>query len=375
MSNEPVIPFVDLVGQYQRHKSEIDAAIQGVIESTAFIGGAALKRFEKSFSEFCGTKHTVGCANGTDAIYLALRGLGVGAGDEVITAANTFIATAEAISMTGAKPVFVDVDDRYATMDPSKLEAAITKNTKAIVPVHLYGQLVEMDEGLAVAKKHNLFVVEDSAQAHGATEGKKRAGSFGDAGCFSFYPGKNLGAYGDAGGMVTNDDALADRVRRIANHGRADKFGHDVEGVNSRLDGLQAAILEVKLRHLEMWTDERRKAAKRYDALLAGLDGIRLPDVRKEGAHVFHLYVVRLADRDGLRKKLDAANIQSGIHYPTPLHLLGAYAHLGLGVGSFPVAEKMADEIMSLPISPEISEGQQARVAEVVRAHLEEVNG
>ena len=367
--NPETIPFVDLVAQYERHQEELDRAIREVIGVSAFIGGPALSRFEMAFAELCGVKHCVGCGNGTDAIYLALRGLGVGAGDEVICPVNTFIATSEAISMTGAKPVFVDVDEQHALIEPKLIERAITPRTKAIVPVHLYGQLADVDSILTIAKKHDLLVIEDSAQAHAATWNGKRAGSFGHAATFSFYPGKNLGAYGDGGAMVTSDDTLADKVRKIANHGRADKFGHEMEGVNSRLDGLQAAILEVKLRHLETWSAERRAAAKRYEEMLTGVPGVIRPSVRAEGAHVFHLYVVRVKDRDGLRKKLGEKNIQSGIHYPTPLHLLKAYEHLLYERGSFPVAERLAEEIVSLPIFPEITEAQQVRVVEVVKEH------
>ncbi len=369
-SRPETIPFVDLAGQYRRHQAELDAAIQAVLESAAFIGGPALGRFEKAFAEMCGVEHCVGCGNGTDAIYLTLRALGVGAGDEVIAPVNTFIATTEAISMTGARPVFVDVDERHALIDPALVERAITPRTKAIVPVHLYGQLADMDAIGTLAKQHQLAVVEDSAQAHAATWKGRRAGAFGHAACFSFYPGKNLGAYGDAGAVVTGDAGLAETIRKIANHGRADKFGHEVEGVNSRLDGLQAAILEVKLRHLETWTAERRSAAKRYTEMLTGVAGVILPAVREEGAHVFHLYVIRVKDRDGLRKRLTDRNIQSGIHYPTPLHLLKAYAHLGHAKGAFPVAEKLAEEIVSLPIFPEITEAQQARVVAVVKEHV-----
>jgi dTDP-4-amino-4,6-dideoxygalactose transaminase len=364
------IPFVDLVAQYKRHKSDLDRAIQATLETSAFIGGPALTRFEKSFAEFCGAKYAVGCGNGTDAIYLALRGMGVTCGDEVIVPVNTFIATAEAVTMAGARPVFVDVDEVHSHIDLDKIEAAITPRTKVIIPVHLYGQLVDMPRLMAIANKHGLQVVEDCAQAHGAILEGKKAGSWGKAGCFSFYPGKNLGAYGDGGGVVTDDAALADSVRRIANHGRADKFGHLVEGVNSRLDGLQAAILEAKLPHLETWSMDRRQAAKRYDALLAGVPGAIGPKVRVEGGHVFHLYVVRVPDRDGLRKLMDSRSIQSGIHYPIPLHLLGAYAHHNLPEGSFPVAELLAKEIVSLPMFPEITEAQQVRVVQAIKDHL-----
>jgi dTDP-4-amino-4,6-dideoxygalactose transaminase len=367
MTTPELIPFVDLAGQYRRYRAELDAAIQGVIESSAFIGGPAIGRFEKAFAELCGVKHCVGCGNGTDAIFLVLRALGVGKGDEVIVPANTFIATSEAVTMAGGLPVFVDVEEATALIDVECIRRAITPRTKAILPVHLYGQLADMPRILDVAK--DIPVIEDSAQAHAATLGRKRAGSFGRAATFSFYPGKNLGAYGDGGCVVTGDDALAETVRKIANHGRAEKFGHEMEGVNSRLDGLQAAILEVKLRHLETWTAERRSAAKRYGEMLAGVGGVTLPNVRHEGAHVFHLYVIRVKDRDGLRAKLTEENIQSGIHYPKPLPLLEAYRHLGHRPGDFPVAERLADEIVSLPIFPEITDAQQARVVEVVREH------
>jgi len=370
MTSNETIPFVDLKGQYRRYKDEFLAAIHDTLDNTAFIGGPALKRFETGFAELCGTKHCVGVGNGTDAIYLALRALGVSAGDEVITACNTFIATGEAISMTGATPVFVDVHDDTGLMNLDLVEAAITEKTKAIVPVHLYGQLVPMKPLMALANKHNLLVVEDSAQAHAAIEDGVRAGAAGNAGCFSFYPGKNLGAYGDGGGVVTNDPELEKKIRMLANHGRADKFGHLMEGVNSRLDGLQAAILEVKLRHIETWTAERRAAAKRYDALLADVPGVRLPTVRTDGAHAFHLYVIRLDDRDGLRAYLGTQNIQSGIHYPVPLHQLKAYEHLGYKTGAFPVAEAMAPQMCSLPMSPELTEAQQVRVAEAVKAFV-----
>lgn len=370
MTSNETIPFVDLKGQYRRYKDEFLAAIHDTLDNTAFIGGPALKRFETGFAELCGTKHCIGVGNGTDAIYLALRALGVGKGDEVITACNTFIATSEAISMTGATPVFVDVHDDTALMNLDLVEAAITSKTRAIVPVHLYGQLVPMKPLMALATKHNLLVVEDCAQAHAAIEDGVRAGAAGHAGCFSFYPGKNLGAYGDGGGVVTNDGELEQKIRMLANHGRADKFGHLMEGVNSRLDGLQASILEVKLRHIETWTAERRAAARRYDQLLADVPGVKLPTVRVDGAHAFHLYVIRVEDRDGLRTYLDSQNIQSGIHYPVPLHQLKAYEHLGYETGAFPVAEAMAPQMCSLPMSPELTEAQQVRVADAVKAFI-----
>lgn len=361
------IPFVDLVGQYRRYKDELDAAIKNTIENASFIGGPANGRFEEAFAKYCGVKHCVGVANGTDALYLILRAFGIGKGDEVILPVNTFIATAEAVTMAGARPVFADVDDKTALIDPQSLEAAITEKTKVLMPVHLYGQLADMRAISAIAAKKNLIVIEDSAQAHGAEMDGKRAGSFGRATGFSFYPGKNLGAYGDAGALVTNDTALADKARRTANHGRAEKFGHEFPGVNSRLDGLQAAILEVKLKYLDTWISERRRAAKRYDELLKDIPGVVLPVSREEKAHVYHLYVVRVKDRDGLKKHFGERNIQCGIHYPTPLHLLPAYADLGYKEGRFPVAEKMAPEIISLPMSPEITEEQQHRVAQAIK--------
>lgn len=367
-ANTPdTIPFVDLVAQYKRYQSEFDAAWRTTVENSAYIGGPALQRFEKAFAEFCGAKICVGVANGTDAITLTLRCMGIGPGDEVLVPAHTFIATSEAVTNAGAKVVFVDVDPVHTLMDPTKIEAKITKNTKAIIPVHMYGQLADMQAIMPIAQKHGLKVIEDSAQGHGAIEHGKKAGNFGDAATFSFYPGKNLGAYGDGGAVTTNDAALADKIRRLANHGRADKFGHLIEGVNSRLDGLQAAILEVKLRHLETWSSERRAAAKRYNEMFAGVAGVKTPKTRTEGAHVFHLYVIQVQNRDALREHLTAKNIQSGIHYPIALHELEAYKYLGHQASDFPVASAFCKNIVSLPIFPEITEAQQQRVVEAVK--------
>lgn len=369
------IPFVDLVGQYRRHQRELDDAMRSVLESAAFIGAPANKRFEEAFARFCGARHAVGVGNGTDALYLILRTIGIGSGDEVILPCNTFIATAEAVTLTGAKPVFVDVDERYCLLDYAAVERAITPKTRAIVPVHLYGQIADMIELQKIADRHGLPIIEDAAQAHGAEENGRRAGVFGRAAGFSFYPGKNLGAYGDAGAVVTNDGDLAERIRRLANHGRADKFGHEIPGVNSRLDGLQAAILEVKLRHLPIWTEERRARAARYTAMLEPISGVTIPRARAEKAHVFHLYVIRVRDRDGLKQRFTERNIQCGVHYPQPLHLLPAYRSLGYARGSFPVAERLASEIISLPMSPELTEEQQYRVVEVVREHASQQGG
>jgi dTDP-4-amino-4,6-dideoxygalactose transaminase len=370
--NADTIPLVDLIGQYKNHREEIDQAIRSVVENAAFIGGPALSRFEAAFSKYCAVKHTIGVANGTDALHLILRTLGIKAGDEVLVPVNTFIATSEAVGLTGAKPVFVDVDEHSSLIDLNRAEAALTPRTKAIMPVHLYGQLVPMRPVLSFAERHHLQVIEDSAQAHGAELDGRRAGSFGRASGFSFYPGKNLGAYGDAGAVTTNDDLLADKLRRLANHGRAEKYGHEMEGVNSRLDGLQAAILEVKLRHLDAWTAQRRAAAARYGELLGGIAGLSLPAATTPSAHVWHLYVIRVAaaKRDGLKKHLESQHIQAGVHYPLPLHLQPAYAHQGHTPGAFPVAERLANEILSLPLSPEITAAQQERVAGAIRSYL-----
>ncbi len=364
------IPFVDLKAQYQSLKPEIDTAIANVIAETAFIGGPYVKAFEESFAEYCGTKHAVGLSNGTDALRLALGACGVGPGDEVITAANTFIATTEAIAMVGAQVRFVDVEADTYNMDPSLIEAAITDRTKAIIPVHLYGRPAEMDPILAIARKHGLKVIGDAAQAHGSTYRGRPVATLADVSCFSFYPGKNLGAYGDAGGIATDDEDIAEYVRLMRNHGRRSKYFHDVEGFNCRLDGLQAAILSVKLPHLDSWGQKRREAAARYHSLLADVPNLVVPAEQDHIVPVYHLYVVRVPDRDQLQKDLGAAGIASGVHYPMPLHLQPAYAHLGLGEGSFPVTETTGTDIVSLPIFPELTADQQAYVAEHVHASM-----
>ncbi len=348
------IPLVGLQAQYLTIKPEIDQAITKVISNTAFIGGEEVREFEKEFAAYCGVEHCVGVANGTDALYLALRALNIGAGDEVITVSHTFIATTEAITQTGAKPVFVDIREDTMLMNPDFIEQAITPRTKAIIPVHLYGQTCEMDQVLDIAQKHNLKVVEDAAQAHGARWRGKRAGSFGDVAGFSFYPGKNLGAFGDAGGIVSNNKELIDRMRLLANHGSESKYVHAIEGVNSRLDGLQAAVLRVKLRRLEEWNALRRKHAEHY---LEAFRNTQLKTVatNPEAEPVWHLFVVRVPDRESFQKKLADAGIATGIHYPTPLHLQPAYKNLGITPGSFPVTERVAREIVSLPMYPELT--------------------
>jgi dTDP-4-amino-4,6-dideoxygalactose transaminase len=348
------VPFVDLVAQYQTLKSEVDPAMQRIVDATAFIGGDDLKEFEKEFAAFCGAKHCVGVGNGTDAIYLALRALGIGRGDEVITVAHTFIATAEAVSQTGARPVFVDIKEDTMLMDPGKIEAAITPRTKAIITVHLYGQPCEMDRIVEIARRRGLKVIEDAAQAHGARWKGRRVGSLGDIACFSFYPGKNLGAYGDGGAVVGNDEVLMKKVRMVANHGRLEKYTHEMEGVNSRLDGLQAAILRVKLKRLDDWNAARRRHAAHYCRLLAG-DKVALPVVNPDTEPVWHLFVVRVPHREQLQARLKEKGIATGVHYPLPLHLQPAYKYLGMSEGALPVSEKVAQEIVSLPMYAELT--------------------
>lgn len=361
------IPLVDLKAQYRLIKDEIDTAIEEVISKTAFVGGPFLAAFEEAFAEFCRVNHCVGVGNGTDALFIALKVLGIGAGDEVITAANSFIATSEAISMTGARVVFVDINPRTYNIDVTKIEEKISAKTKAIVPVHLFGQPADMDPILEVARRHGLKVIEDAAQAHGAEYKGRRIGSIGDLACFSFYPGKNLGAYGDAGAIVTNVEQLATAARMFANHGRVDKYDHKLEGVNSRLDGLQAAILHVKLKHLEEWTEARRRLAYHYSELFEGsgiTTPLEIPDVRA----VYHLYVVRLqADlRDRMRALLSERGIGAGIHYPIALPNLKAYQYLSETERHCPEATKASQEILSLPLYPELEPSQAGFIAETL---------
>lgn len=360
------VPFVDLRAQYQTIKQDIDAAIGAVIEDTAFIGGKHVETFEKLFADYCGCRYCVGVSSGTSALHLALVALGVGPGDEVITAANTFIATTEAITHAGAFPVLVDVDPLTNNIDVSRIGAAIGPKTKAIIPVHLYGQMAEMDAIMDLGRRHSLFVIEDACQAQGAAFKGKRAGSYGDAAGFSFYPAKNLGAYGDAGAVVTNDKAVADRIRLYANHGRRGATDHAVEGFNARLDGIQAAVLSAKLPHLEKWNMMRRQAAERYDKLLSGLD-VTAPMEAAGAMHIYHLYVIRVKDRDRVKREIEDRGVGCGLHYPIPIHLLDAYKHLGKPAGSYPVAEAAAGEILSLPMFAEITPEQQQYVADCIR--------
>lgn len=364
------VPFLDLKVQYQSIREEIAVELQKVLDNTAFAGGPFVAEFEKNFAEFCQTKHAIGVGSGTEALWVALIGLGVGPGDEVITAANSFIATAEAISFTGATPVFVDVDATSYNLDPSKIEAAITAKTKAIIPVHLYGQSVDMDPILAIAKQHNLAVVEDAAQAQGAEYKGKRAGSLGDAGCFSFYPGKNLGAYGEAGAVTTNDDALAARMRMFRDHGQSKKYHHDMVGWNARMDGFQGAVLNVKLKYLDGWNAARHANAKKYDELLAGVEAVTAPTEMEWAKHIYHIYPILVDNRDELMAYLQEQGIASGIHYPVPLHLTGAYKDTNQGEGQCPVTEAITPRLVSLPMFPELSEAQIEMTVDAIKAFL-----
>lgn len=356
------VPFLDLKAQYEAIAGEVDAALRQVLESAAFSGGPFVERFEGQFAAFCSCKYALGVASGTDALWLALLALGVGPEDEVITVPNTFIATAEAISLCGARPVFVDVDERCHTMDPALLAKAITPRTRAVIPVHLFGQMADMDPIMEIVRAHGLSVIEDACQAHGAEYKGKRAGSIGDIGCFSFYPGKNLGAYGEAGGVVTNNAELDKKIRILRDHGQSRKYWHDVIGVNGRMDGLQGAVLEVKLRYLAAWNEARRRNAAIYNRLLEGVEGVVTPREMEYGRHVYHIYAIRVQDRQGLMDALTGRGVSCGIHYPVPVHLQDAYQFLGIGKGAFPVAERCAEEFVSLPMFPELSEEQIEKV-------------
>ena len=389
------IPFLDLVGPHEELKEELCRVFRGALETGTFVGGPMVEEFERDFARYCDVEHCVGVGSGTDALLFALIAAGIKPGEIVLTVPNTFIATAEAISQAGARPDFVDVDERTYNMDPERLREYLEaqcsvdgdcgrvihrksgRSVAAIVPVHLYGQMADMDRILAVAERYNLTVIEDACQAHGAEyfSGKanrwKRAGSMGRAAAFSFYPGKNLGACGEAGAVTTNDGELAQKIRMLRDHGQARKYYHEMEGYNGRLDAIQAGILEVKLRRLEEWNNRRREAAARYRALFeeAGLED--LPPYEPDWARaVYHLYVVRVPDRDGLIKRLAEAGIGTGIHYPIPLHLQNAYRALGRQAGEFPVCERAAAEIVSLPMFPGLRRDQQERVTEMLAQSL-----
>jgi len=384
-----IIPLVDLKAQLEGFSREMEEAIMRVVHNAYFIGGSEVEAFEDAFARFCGTRYCVSVASGTDALRLTLQACGISRGDEVITVPNTFIATTEAISMVGARPLFVDIDRDTYTINSQKVEELLATHTgehtsiKAIMPVHLYGQPAAMKPLLNLAQRYDLKVIEDACQAHGALyydqgtggreqgvgkSGGKRVGSIGDVGCFSFYPGKNLGAYGDGGAVVTNDEKIAERVIMLRDHGRlGKKYEHEIEGCNSRLDALQAAILNVKLKHLEGWNEQRRRNARLYDELLLSVPGIRTPTVAPWGTHVYHLYVVRVKAREVMQQRLYQEGIATGIHYPIPLHLQKAYRYLGYRRGDFPVTEELSEEIISLPMYPELTQDDIVMIVEKIK--------
>lgn len=362
------VPFLDLKGQYQAIKTEILEAIEKVLSSTQFVLGPEVLAFEKEFAQYVNASHGVGTSSGTSALQMAFVSAGIGAGDEVITIPHTFVATVAAIGYTGATPVFVDIEPESFTMDSARLEAALTSKTKAIAPVHLYGQSADMDPILEFARKHNLVVVEDAAQAHGAEYKGRRCGSMGDMATFSFYPGKNLGAYGEGGLVTTSNDEYNRLLRMYRDWGAEKKYMHELKGFNARLEGIQGAVLRVKLRHLEKWTESRRRIARRYGELMAGIDGVVLPKEVPDRRHVWHIYAVRVKDREGFMKFLGDRGVSTGIHYPVAVHELGAWKDLGYKRGDFPVSEAAADEVVSLPMFPEMTDPMIEQVAEAVHA-------
>jgi dTDP-4-amino-4,6-dideoxygalactose transaminase len=366
------IPFVDLKAQYKNIRKGIDSAIAAVIEESAFIKGKYVNDFEAAFGKIYGVKHTISCANGTDSLYIIMKMLGIGPGDEVITAANSWISSSETITQAGASPVFVDVHPEYYSMDESLLEKKIGPKTKAVIAVHLQGQNCDIEKINAICKRHKIHLIEDCAQSHFSEFKGVRSGLTGIASSFSFFPGKNLGAYGDAGSIVTNDDALAGRCRMFANHGALQKHHHLIEGINSRMDGLQAAILLAKLPHVLEWTERRIQLAALYNKYLSGIDHIGLPKLRPESKHTYHLYVIRAEQRDKLKTWLGNEGIETLIHYPTPLPSLPAYQYLGHAPNDFPEATRLQPLILSLPIYPELTENMVAYVAEKIRAFYKE---
>lgn len=363
------IQMVDVVTQYRRIKPEIDAAIQAVLDSGHYVLGEAVKEFEENVARYLNVQHAVGCASGTDALQLALMALDIGPGDEVVTTPHTFIATAEAIVLLGATPVYVDIDPATYTIDPAQIEAVITKKTRAIIPVHLYGHAADMDPILAVARQHGLAVIEDTAQAIGATYKGRKVGGLGTIGCVSFYPSKNLGAYGDGGLVVTNDDTLGERIRMIANHGSRVRYRHELLGVNSRLDSIQAAILNVKLKYLDEWNEVRRKAAQKYNSLLEDTGVVR-PVEAPYARHIYHQYTLRVRNRDKVTQHLTSKKIPNAIYYPIPLHQQEALRGIGNAHQSFPATEKAAAEVLSLPMHTELTDAQQEYIVAAVKEAL-----
>lgn len=360
------VPFLDLQAQYRSIEAEIQTAIGGVLSKSAYVLGPAVAEFETDFAAYCAAQHCIGVNNGTNALLLAIRALGIGSGDEVITAANTFIATAAAIAHAGAKPVLVDVEPHGRNLDPNRLEAAITPKTKLIVPVHLYGRCADMEPILQIAERRHIPVLEDAAQAHGSTYRGRKAGSIGRMAAFSFYPGKNLGAYGEGGAVTTDDPDLARAVRMLRDHGSEKKYYHEMLGYNARLEGLQGAVLGVKLRHLDKWNAARNRAARSYHAQLAGTP-VRLPEINPDYFHVFHLFVIETERRDELQQFLSGKQISTLMHYPVPVHLQKPFASLGYGPGTFPVTERLCREILSLPMYPELTDDQISIVAAAIR--------
>ena len=361
-----MIPYVDLKAQYHAIQAEIDAAIKRTLETSQFILGQDVAAFEEEYAAFCHASYAIGVNSGTSALHLAMLAARIGPGDEVITVPFTFVATVAAIEYVGARPVFVDIDGVTYTMDPAQIEAAITERTKAIVPVHLYGHPADMDPIMEIAARRNLIVIEDAAQAHAAEYKGRRVGSIGELGCFSFYPGKNLGAYGEGGAVITSNADYAKIIRMLRDWGQEKRYNHVLKGYNYRMEGLQGAILRVKLRHLEAWTEARRSHARLYDRLLSDTL-IQRPTARPESRHVYHVYAVRTPHRDTVRKALADRDIQSGVHYPVPIHLLDAWSNLGYKEGDFPVAEQMAQEELSLPIYPELTHAQIESIVSTAR--------
>lgn len=364
------VPFLDLHAHHAPIRDEVMAAIAQVVDVNAFAGGPFVAKFEEDYAAFCGTKYAVGVGNGTDALWLALLTLGIGCDDEVITVPMTFMATTEAITYTGATPVFVDIDPKSYTLDPAKLEAAITPKTKAIIPVHLFGQCADIDPIREIARKHNLYVIEDAAQAQGSGYKGKRAGALGDIGCFSFYPGKNLGAWGEAGAVVTDNPEWRERLMMFREHGQKKKYYHDVVGWNCRMDGIQGAVLKVKLKYLAKANEGRRRAAALYQKLLADVPGVVLPQEMSYAYHIWHIYPIRVKQRDALMQALGARGIGTGIHYPIAVHLQNAYSNLKHKKGDFPVSEACGDEFVSLPMFPELTEEQVNSVAAALKEEL-----
>ena len=375
------VPLVDLLRQYKRLQNEIDSAIKAVLEKSAFILGENVAKFEEEAAAYCGTKYAVGVANGTDALELAIKALGICEGNEVVTTPFTFIATTEAICLNGAKPVFVDIEPETFNIDATRIEKVITSRTKAIIPVHLFGQACDMDAVMDIAKRRNVRVIEDCAQAIGAEFKSKRVGGFGDFGCFSFFPSKNLGCFGDGGMVTTNDKALADRIRMLRVHGQADRYRHEIEGRNSRLDELQAAILRVKLRYLDGWNDSRRKNACLYNKLFENLSRtgkLTIPVEKKDLKHVYNIYSIRATGkvlseakgRDKLRESLTAKGIATAVYYPIPLHLQAVYNSLGWNRGDFPESERACEEVLALPVFPELGEDEIKYAAECISEFL-----